>query len=143
MHLMHGETFDVEAKLATTKGVNATVKALESFDIHRRASDALTSYLKLADDLEGPTLRGLVEARMAAGDPNDLAWWKARIRTDRDQIGNWDFGNAPHPEDTGYLDISRDIVEALVTAGLTWGGTYNKAKDIMHFNWRDGTIQQR
>jgi hypothetical protein len=80
---------------------------------------------------------------MAAGDANDLAWWKARIRTDRDQIGNWDFGNAPHPEDTGYLDISRDIVEALVTAGLTWGGTYNKAKDIMHFDWRDGTIQQR
>lgn len=142
MLLLHGETFDVEAKLATTKGVSATIKALESYDIHRRASDALSSYLKLADDLEGPTLRGLVEARLAAGDTNDLAWWKTRIRTDRDQIGNWDFGNAPHPEDTGYLDISRDIVEALVTSGLTWGGTYNKDKDIMHFDWRSGTIQQ-
>ncbi len=33
----------------------------------------------------------------------------------------------------GFLDLDKDLVEALKTAGLGWGGDYGGAKDFMHF----------
>lgn len=41
----------------------------------------------------------------------------------------------------GFIDLSQELVEALGTqAGLFWGARYGTAKDIMHFDWRRGTI---
>ena len=33
----------------------------------------------------------------------------------------------------GFLDLDKDLVEALKKAGLGWGGDYTGAKDFMHF----------
>ena len=35
--------------------------------------------------------------------------------------------------DRGFLDLDKDLVEALKKAGLGWGGDYAGAKDFMHF----------
>lgn len=34
---------------------------------------------------------------------------------------------------SGFLNLSQDIVDALVDAGLSWGGEWEGAKDFMHF----------
>jgi hypothetical protein len=41
------------------------------------------------------------------------------------------------------MDLPRELVVALVGAGLKWGGQYRGAKDIMHFDLRDGPIKHR
>ena len=46
-----------------------------------------------------------------------------------------DFTNHKPPEE-GFLDLDEAVVLALTGAGLTWGGTYRRAKDIMHFDLR-------
>lgn len=33
----------------------------------------------------------------------------------------------------GFLNLSKDVVEAMTGAGLTWGGNWEGAKDFMHF----------
>jgi regulator of replication initiation timing len=33
----------------------------------------------------------------------------------------------------GFMDLSKDLVEALKTAGLAWGGDWAGSKDFMHF----------
>jgi hypothetical protein len=77
------------------------------------------------------------------GDTENLAWWKRWITTDRKVISRWDFQHHPHPENGGYMDLPRELVVALVGAGLKWGGQYRGAKDIMHFDLRDGPIKHR
>lgn len=144
MWLIHGEAFDVEAPLPRTA---ATAGA--AWDLHRRASDALVRYLGLAQDLEGDELAGLVAG---AGQPNvrwnqpsragwwnDLAWWQGRMRTDWAVRDMYDFhaqGHGGKAETTGYMELNRDLVEELVAAGLSWGGQYQGAKDMMHFDLR-------
>ena len=39
------------------------------------------------------------------------------------------------------MDLDQAVVLALTDAGLTWGGTYPGAKDIMHFDLREGVGQ--
>jgi hypothetical protein len=44
----------------------------------------------------------------------------------------------------GFIDLTEDLVVALGRqAGLFWGGQYQRGKDLMHFDWRNGTIQDR
>ena len=40
------------------------------------------------------------------------------------------------------MDLPRELVVALADAGLLWGGLYSTAKDIMHFDLRDGPIKR-
>ena len=51
----------------------------------------------------------------------------------------WSEAGKKHkaPEE-GFLDLDERVVMALAGAGLTWGGTYKTAKDIMHFDLREG-----
>ena len=51
-----------------------------------------------------------------------------------------DAGDFKHHKsaDEGFIDLGQSDVMALTGAGLTWGGTYQKAKDIMHFDLREG-----
>jgi len=46
----------------------------------------------------------------------------------------WDFQHHRNPQQLGYMDLSRDLVVALVGAKLKWGGQYERAKDMMHFD---------
>ncbi len=34
---------------------------------------------------------------------------------------------------TGFLTLKQVVVDQLVAAGFTWGGTWDDAKDYMHF----------
>lgn len=139
MLLIHGEAFDVETKLKVGK---RKATAEESYDLHARASQALADYLKLADATD-EELQPHVERAQAAGDTRDLAAWRERIANDKQLLPFFDFGKHPNPEEKGYLDLAKDLVLALTDkGGLTWGGTYNKAKDIMHFDYRGGSIQR-
>lgn len=42
-----------------------------------------------------------------------------------------------------FRTLQKELVTALVGAGLTWGGAYNGAKDLMHFDLRTGSIGGR
>ena len=141
MLLLRGERFKVDTDFATATGKSVSESdAGAAWDSHHRASDTLAQYLRLAKELDGPRLRTLVNNVQARGDTKTLAWWKTRIATDRLNLKNkqWDFVNHDHPEQTGYMDLPRALVVALVGAGLKWGGQYKRAKDIMHFDLREG-----
>ena len=135
MWFLHGERFSPEEGL-TAKSAGA------AWDIHHRASRALAEYLRLADDVENSRVQQLVVAAQARGDGRTLEAWKRRIVTDRAMIRNWDFQHHMHPEKTGYMDLPRELVVALADAGLLWGGLDSTAKDIMHFDLRDGPIKR-
>ena len=135
MRLLHQEAFDVESAITVPNGAGTAAGRL--WDIHHRASEALAEYLRLADDINGTKLSGLVDALRATGDTRDLAFWRKRITDDRAVIGNWDFMHHSAPQKGGYMDLGKELVEALVAAGLLWGGSYGGAKDMMHFDWRD------
>jgi hypothetical protein len=138
MEFLRGEKdFNVEAPLVGAKNTG------QAWDIHHRASETLAEYLRLADDIDGQRVRDLVAEAQSRGDTNSLQWWKSWIATDRAVIKNWDFQHHPNPEKRGYMDLPRELVVALVGAGLAWGGQYNGPKDIMHFDLRKGPIRQR
>ncbi|HEX6085024.1 MAG TPA: M15 family metallopeptidase, partial [Thermoanaerobaculia bacterium] len=113
------------------------------WDVHHRASDTLAEYLRLADEGGGAKLQSLVTKAQANGDSKTLAWWKNRLTTDRAMLPHWDFQHHKRPEKSGYMDLPRDVVVALVGAGLLWGGQYRTGKDIMHFDLRNGPIRKR
>jgi len=135
MWLLRGQRFDVEKPVPSGAG--------DAWDIHHRASEALAEYLRLADNVDSPQLQKLVTASQTRGDTNGLEWWKSWITKDRSNIKHWDFQHHPNPQQRGYLDLPRQLVVALVTAGLTWGGQYRREKDIMHFDLRSGPITKR
>ncbi|MET0450252.1 MAG: M15 family metallopeptidase [Mycobacterium sp.] len=139
--LLHGEHFDIEGKALADHLQNSG--AAKAWDLHHRASNALAEYLQLADDLGGTLLRDLVATAQSRGAKEDLEWWKRRINTDRSVLKYWDFPKHQHPQKTGYMDLPRELVTALSDAGLLWGGMYRSAKDIMHFDLRDGPIRYR
>jgi hypothetical protein len=141
MWLLEGERFDVEGKAFAKQLQN--LSAGKAWDIHQRASRALAEYLRLADDLDGLRLRELLANAQLRGEKQNLDWWKNRIATDRKVIKHWDFPDHKHPQKTGYMDLPRELVIALADAGLLWGGMYRTAKDIMHFDLRDGPIRHR
>jgi len=144
--LLRGEQFDIEQTIAVPadKRKDPVAAAGHRWEVHHQASDTLAEYLRLADDLNGAKLKDLVAARRAAGDTRDLESWKQRIKDDRSLIKPWDFMHHDKPEKTGYMDLGKELVEALAgDAGLLWGGAYNGAKDMMHFDWRDGTVDKR
>src|SRR3954447_15913362 len=141
MWLLEGEQFNVEGK-ALAKQLEI-LSAGKAWDIHQRASLALAEYLRLADDLDGSRLRELVANAQLRGEKQNLDWWKNRIATDRKVIKHWDFPDHKHPQKSGYMDLPRELIVALADAGLLWGGMYRTAKDIMHFDLRDGPIRHR
>jgi len=141
MWLLEGEQFNVEGKALAKQLEN--LSAGKAWDIHQRASLALAEYLRLADDLDGSRLRELVANAQLRGEKQNLDWWKNRIATDRKVIKHWDFPDHKHPQKSGYMDLPRELIVALADAGLLWGGMYRTAKDIMHFDLRDGPIRHR
>ncbi len=146
MLLMHQEKFDIEASLGAAGNAK---QAGALWDKHHLASQALAEYLQLAADLDSAKLAGLVTAVNTSGkDSRSLQEWRTLIAEDSERLKKGDFSNHYHrgvdrPESSGYMDLGKELVVALVGAGLLWGGSYNGAKDIMHFDWRGGTITDR
>jgi Domain of unknown function (DUF4157) len=112
------------------------VRAGKMWDRLHSASDAVRAYLNLTD----ADLVALVEAD---GHGHDLGWWRDRLAEDKELHDDGEFGNHSDPAKAGFMDLSRELVEVLVGAGLSWGGCYETGKDIMHFDLRTGTIQGR
>lgn len=142
MQLIHGRALGVAGPKPLVEG-SGPVAVARAWDIHHEASQALARYLSLADNLEGGELGQLVLQARAAGYNHPLEWWQKWIKTDRSVIKYWDFPNHSAPWRKGYMDLPRDLVIALAEVGMLWGGVYNGAKDIMHFDYRRGTIKAR
>lgn len=135
--LMTGDEYD---PLGPPK---ANVRA--QWDDMKAASDALAGYFALRGDGAEMKIEAQLRAHPAARDKGDAATWKKIIDDDYTHLkptGTWKHGDPAK----GMLSLDLDLVLALTNAGLTWGGMYKRpqdGRDLMHFDWRAGTIQQR
>jgi hypothetical protein len=121
----------------------ASAKAGAQWERLHAASEDLRIYLSLREDGNKEKLAALVTLRQQAGDTRDVAGWKAQIEEDYKAIaGKGDFAGQANPARSGFMDLDKALVEALTAAGLSWGGQYPGAKDIMHFDLRGGTIRR-
>ncbi|HKD96671.1 MAG TPA: M15 family metallopeptidase [Micromonosporaceae bacterium] len=109
-----------------------------AYDTLKGASDALALYLSFHDRSKAADLKAQVDKHTALrGEPRDAAGWQKQIDKDfKDMRDARDF-NDHTPATQGFLDLNKAVVLALTGAGLTWGGTYPGAKDLMHFDLRD------
>lgn len=64
-------------------------------------------------------------------------WWRDQHKRDIKQSRSGDFGFGADPAKLGFMTLREDVGKALVRAGLSWGGTYNTDKDLMHFDLRN------
>jgi hypothetical protein len=144
--LMGGSAFDIGASpKGLGKGgladndVGRAIRAERAGQLWEQfhsASEAVRAYLSLSD--------GDLAARVAvAGQGHDLAWWSQQLAADKALIGHGEFTSHADPSKAGFMDLSKELVEVLVNAGLSWGGCYATGKDLMHFDLRTGTITGR
>jgi len=73
----------------------------------------------------------------------DPDWWRTQHAWDVKHSRSGDFQYGANPEEKGFMTLREELVRALVLAGLTWGGVYNRDKDLMHFDLRTGSIAGR
>ncbi|WP_152190253.1 M15 family metallopeptidase [Georgenia satyanarayanai] len=128
--LVNGTSVDVLTDLGDAQA---------SFTALKAANDALKTYFSYRDAANRPLLDAKLTGRTAAsGEPADAAGWLKVIEADYLALKDkGDFKKHKPPEE-GFLDLDKRVVLALTGAGLTWGGTYRTAKDIMHFDLREG-----
>ena len=114
---------------------------------YEEASDALVDYFELRDDWHG-VVEALAARDLDTGDEN-VAQHLAQIQNDFDNPNlradlETQDPNNPRDPMAGFIDLSADLVEALGNrARLYWGGQYQGGKDMMHFDWRGGTVRTR
>jgi hypothetical protein len=135
--LMTGREYD---PLGTPK---ASVRA--QWGDMKAASDALAAYFALRGDGAEVKIEAQLQAHPAARATGDAAAWKKLIEDDYTNLKPTDTWKHGDPA-KGMLSLDLDLVLALTNAGLTWGGMYpnpRDGRDLMHFDWRQGTIQQR
>jgi len=114
-----------------------------------RESEALKIYLSLRKPENKKLLEDYVKDYVKkTGGTRTIEDWKqlieadyAAVRDEKRDKGRGDFEGHSNPAESGFMDLDKLLVEALTQAGLFWGGQYNGAKDIMHFDWRKGTIK--
>jgi hypothetical protein len=109
-------------------------------ELARAVSEAAT---KLAGWQEAVTTAKHAHPPSWAGQVTDAGWWARMHEQDRRQARSGDFGYGADPANSGFMTLTEEVVSALVGAGLTWGGVYNGAKDLMHFDLRTATIGGR
>ena len=135
--LMKGSEYD--PLKAPEKNVAAQFDALEA------GSDALRDYFALRGEGAEAKIEAQLAAHPAARAQGDAATWKKTIEDDLARLKPTDTWKHGDPT-KGMLSLDKDLVLALTKAGLTWGGMYRRpedGRDLMHFDWRGGTIQQR
>lgn len=130
-------------------------RAAEQWDRLHADSEMLRRYLSLSSE----ELDSILAQRLAAitawskkshdgstlsGEPvTEAARWHTQLAQDQAQPRGGDLTRASDPAEHGYMTVQKELVTALVQAGLTWGGTYNTGKDLMHFDLRTGSIGGR
>ena len=109
--------------------LQADIEALEA------KIQALQRDIELQEAGAGPGVKSpkkAIAADNAAIKAAELAIKKTQKRLDKAvaaREGDTLRGYAEH----GFLDLKKDLVEALKAAGLGWGGDDAGAKDFMHF----------
>ena len=115
------------------------------WDDMKAASDALRDYFALRGEGAEARIETLLIAHPAARARADAGTWKKAIEDDLARLRKTDTWRRGDPTKT-MMSLDKDLVLALTNAGLTWGGMYKRpenGRDLMHFDWRGGTIQQR
>jgi hypothetical protein len=130
-------------------------RAGEQWELLHADSELVRRYLNLSSE----ELDGILAARLEAieawhkkapksstlaGQPvTDAEWWHTQLANDQAHPRGGDFTEASDPKQHGFMTVQKELVVALVQAGLTWGGVYNTGKDLMHFDLRTGSIGGR
>jgi hypothetical protein len=128
--LMRGTAFKITAPPPKDRG------AMEQWLLINNASEDVITYL----NMDKATLEfQLGELIKAAPDlPNSmkkLSWWEKQQKSDKALRNKGDL-KGRNPAKAGIMNLDEDLVRALTEAGLTWGGMYKTAKDLMHFDDR-------
>jgi|GEM_PF-6761021 len=128
-------------KRATSLVNNKPIDVLKSggYATLKKASDALVTYFSYRDAANVAELKAKVKLHTSAdGEPVNADDWLAQINEDYAQLNDkGDFAGHKDPAQ-GFLDFNEAVVAKLIGVGLTWGGTYPGAKDMMHFDLRQG-----
>ncbi len=108
---------------------------------HQEASDALRTYFSFRTNRTS-LIAHLNRRRLPAGRAVVNRWMR-RIRADyRNRTLRREFVAGVRDPAHGFIDLTEDLVVALGShAGLVWGGQYRGGKDLMHFDWRNGTVR--
>lgn len=134
--LMSGKEANIRADAAWRKNATKAELAGEQWDRLHSQSEAVKAYLSLSDEQ--------LEQRVGNGvGGHDLAWWRERQAKDRKEGGRGAWGGHENAQTGGFMDLAKNLVVALTSAGLLWGGMYGGGKDIMHFDLRSGTVRHR
>ncbi|MEE6272664.1 hypothetical protein V2J56_04795 [Georgenia sp. MJ206] len=129
--LMRGTAFAVTAPPPEGRGV------MEQWLLTNNASEDVITYL----NMDVPTLEFQI-GEMISLNPSvprkmrSLDWWVGQQKKDRALKGKGDLTAGRDPRKQGVMDLDERLVKALTDAGLTWGGMYRGAKDLMHFDDR-------
>jgi hypothetical protein len=162
--LLAGSAHDPRARPPKLKGHETALEADRTARAERAAeqwehlhadSEMVRRYLNLSSE----ELDGILDARREAieawhkkvpkssalvGQPvTDAEWWHTQLAKDQAHPQGGDFTENADPKKHGFMTVQKDLVVALVQAGLTWGGVYNTGKDLMHFDLRTGSIGGR
>ena len=116
------------------------LRALESYDKLKVASDALRRYMELDRPEHRPALDALVKS-LAGKDSRTAEQWTDTIGKDRTNLEAKARAKSWTTPQLGFLSLDRRLVQALTSStggGLTWLGddTIGSGRDIMHFDMR-------
>ena len=116
------------------------MSVVELRNIYQEASDALLEYFRLLGVRHSTAMWLQVRGRLTDESAVERLW--DQISDDREvlmrQNRGWD------PLERGFIDLTEDLVVALTDSSggrLHWLGQGRWGKDLMHFDWRSGTIR--
>jgi hypothetical protein len=154
MQLISAKEFDVLQKAKSLKADAAG----EMWDSLQGASADLKTYLNLKDDGSESGIPAGVTEDIAKqylgwhvarnGGSTTLKEWRKALKADVADSRHGDFLTLHgydvrrDPKLVGIMDLPKVLVQALVEVDLLWGGLYPGGKDIMHFDYRHGTVKR-
>ena len=124
---------DLKAKQAQIRANLAAQKAIGD------ERDRVLALEKAVDDLEKAidTLQTEIDALDATKDAKAIAAKLALMKVKQKKLDAATKARDDDPmrqlANTGFLDLDKQMVEALKATGLRWGGNYTGSKDYMHF----------
>ena len=124
---------DLKAKQTQIRANLAAQKAIGD------ERDRVLALEKAVDDLEKAidTLQTEIDALDATKDAKTIATKVALMKVKQKKLAAATTARDDDPmrqlANTGFLDLNKQMVEALKATGLRWGGNYTGSKDYMHF----------
>jgi hypothetical protein len=114
----------LERELKRYKDLDAAIAKLEgsASEQEKAVSDLEAQIAAETDTKKKRALQGALKTKQAALKKTQKALAEKKADTLRG------YGK------TGILNLPKDVVEAMKTAGIKWGGDWAKAKDFMHFS---------